>query len=340
MNGFIFLSIAWLAGCGLLWSGLPAPENGTRGLETDAKIDRNVGARLADSQMPGPGAGEFQKVNSHGLDVRYRIIGRGAPLLVLGGGPGDVSDRYVSLCDLLSKNAQCILVEQRGTGKSTPAVRDASTISVALTLDDFEAIRRRLGLEKWAVLGFSYGGYLASLYAHFFPSSVSSLVLLDSMGLNWEGLQTFMDNVTSRLWASDLEILEYWSDPARMKADPKQAITEIIRARMPGYFFDRGKSLPVRQAVKADDFDFEMGDWIYRDTVDRKLDLAKMEARFRGPTLILHGRQDPGGEKVALGLAAYYKNSRLVFIEKCGHYSYVEQPEKVLLAVVGFLAEK
>ena len=117
-----------------------------------------------------------------------------------------MADRYLGLCELLAKNQQCILVEQRGTGKSAPAVHDASTISVALTLDDFEAIRRQLGLKQWNVLGFSYGGYLASLYAHYFPSAVSSLTLLGSMGLNGHGLAQFQDNISSRLWAADLEL--------------------------------------------------------------------------------------------------------------------------------------
>ncbi len=284
--------------------------------------------------------GQDLKVNSHGLDIHYRLFGKGVPLLILGGGPGDVAGRYLSLCELLAKNQQCILVEQRGTGQSTPAVRDTSTISVALTLDDFEAIRKQLGLKQWAVLGFSYGGYLASLYSHFFPASVSSLILLGSMGLNWDGSAQFDDNVTARLWASDLQLFDYWSDPARLKADRQQAITEIIRARTPGYFFDRKKSLLVSQTMKFADFDFAMGDLIYRDTIERKLDLAKMEAKFAKPVLILHGRQDPGGESVALVLGQYYKNSKLVFIEKCGHYSWVEQPEKVLAAVSEFLALK
>jgi proline iminopeptidase len=284
--------------------------------------------------------GQDLKAKSHGLDIHYRIIGQGVPLLILGGGPGDVSSRYLSLCELLAKNQQCILVEQRGTGQSTPAVHDESTISLSLTLDDFEAIRQQLGLKQWAVLGFSYGGYLASLYTHYFPAAVSSLILLDSMGLNWDGLAQFEDNVTAKLWASDLELFEYWNDPARMKADSQQAITEIIRARMPGYFFDRKKSLLVSQTMKSADFDFAMGDWIYKDVVNRKLDLLKMEAKFDKPVLILHGRQDPGGESVPLTLARYYKHSQLVFIEKCGHYSWIEQPEKVLAAIDEFLAPK
>ncbi len=282
--------------------------------------------------------GQGRTVNSHGLDIHYREFGQGAPLLILGGGPGDSSERYLGLCELLAQKARCILVEQRGTGASKPPVFDASTISVALTLDDLEAIRCRLGLRQWSVLGFSYGGYLASLYAHFHPASVSSLVLLGSVGLNFDGFPQFMDNVSSRLCAADRELVAYWSNPARMKADPKQATTEIIRARMPGYFFDRTKSLLVSQAMKASDFDFDMGEWIFRDIEARGLDLAKMEAAFSGPVLVLHGRQDPTGESAPLALQRYYKNSDLVFVEKCGHYSWVEQPEKILAVVGEFLA--
>lgn len=282
--------------------------------------------------------GQDLKVNSHGLDIHYRLFGQGVPLLVIGGGPGDVADRYLGLCELLAKNQQCILVEQRGTGKSAPAVYDASTISVALTLDDFEAIRKQLGLKQWNVLGFSYGGYLASLYTHYFPSAVSSLTLLGSMGLNGYGLAQFQDNIISRLWAGDLELFEYWNDPQRMKADPQHAISEIIRACMPGYFFDRKKSLLVSQEIKGSDFNFETGDWIWRDISKQKLDLAKMTPTFTGAVLILHGRQDPLGESVPLALERYYKKSKLVFIEKCGHYSWVEQPEKVLAPISEFLA--
>lgn len=282
--------------------------------------------------------GQNLKVNSHGLDIHYREFGQGAPLLILGGGPGDSSDRYLGLCELLATQARCILVDQRGTGASKPAVYNASTLSIALTLDDLEAVRRQLGLRQWSVLGFSYGGYLASLYAHSHPAAVSSLVLLGSVGLNLDGFPQFMDNVSSRLCASDRELVAYWSDPGRMKADAPGATTEIIRAYMPGYFFDRKKSLLVSQVMKASDFDFEMGEWIIKDIENKKLDLAALTPAFAGAVLILHGRQDPSGESAPLALQRYYRNSRLVFVEKCGHYSWVEQPEKILAAVGEFLA--
>jgi len=283
---------------------------------------------------------QFQKVNSNNLDIYYRIFGQGTPILIIGGGPGDISDRYLSLCELLSTNYQCILVDQRGTGKSAPAVFDSTTISITLTLEDFEAIRNKLGIEQWSVLGFSYGGYLASLYAHFYPSSISSLVLLNSMGLNTNAFYYFLDNINSKLQASDLAIVEFWSDSARYSQDPKHAIVEIIRARMAGYFYDREKSLLVSQTMKDSDFDFNVGRWIWKETVDRNLDLAEMESNFEKPVIIIQGRQDPLGESVAMSLSDYYKNSELVFIEKCGHYSWIEQPDAVLTAISNFFATK
>jgi proline iminopeptidase len=276
-------------------------------------------------------------IENSGVQLFYRIFGQGLPILIIGGGPGDNSDRYIGLCELLSKHFQCILVDQRGTGKSMPEKLDSTTISISLTLSDFEAIRKKLGLKEWSVLGFSYGGYLASLYAHFYPTSVSNLVLMGSIGLNTSVFNYFGSNIYSRHCASDIEQLEYWSDSARIAQNPNHALVERIRAMMPGYFYDRGKSRMVSNVMKDTDFNFSMGQWIWGDVAKRKLDLSKMRENFNKPVLILHGRQDPVGESVPQELSQYYKNSKLVFIEKCGHYSWVEQPDTVIFKIGSFL---
>lgn len=276
---------------------------------------------------------QYQKVKSHELDIYYRIFGQGKPILIIGGGPGDVSDRCLSLCDLLSKNYQCILVDQRGTGKSAPAVFDSTTINIDLTLKDFEAIRVQLGLKDWNVLGFSYGGFLASVYGEKYPSSVSSLITLGSMGFDFSTFRYFSDNILSKLWQNDLDALEYWSDSARYAADTHHATVETIRAMMPGYFFNREKALIEGKNMKDSDFDFEMGNWIWIDIQKKYMNLGQTNSNFDKPVLILQGRQDPMGESAAIKISQYYKNSELVFIEKCGHYSWIEQPEKVLSAI-------
>lgn len=284
--------------------------------------------------------GQYKKVNSKGLDIYYRIFGEGEPILIIGGGPGDVSDRYLSLCELLSQNFKCILVDQRGTGKSSPAVYDSTTITVALTLDDFEAIRNQLGLKQWNVLGFSYGGFIASVYSSKFSESVSSLIALGSLGFDFGVFRYFNDNIKSKLHSGDLELLKYWSDSSRAALNPKHAIVETIRAKMPGYFFDREKALLVSQNMKDSDFNFEMGNWIWRDIEKNYSNINQTKSNFDKPVLVLQGRQDPLGEFAAVNLSHYYKKSKLIFVERCGHYSWVEQPEKVLSSIKEFLSIK
>jgi proline iminopeptidase len=149
------------------------------------------------------------------------------------------------------------------------------------------------------------------------------------MGLNTDAFGHFLDNITTKLSAPDLELLEYWSDSVRVAEDFHHAITEQIRAKMPGYFFDRKKSLLVSQIIKDTDFNFEMGQWIWKDILNRNLDLVERGSNFSEPVLILHGRQDPFGESVPQSLLRYYKKSKLIFVEKCGHYSWIEQPDKI-----------
>jgi len=283
--------------------------------------------------LTNPSFAQYHKVNNKGLDIYYRIFGEGKPLLILGGGPGDVSDRYLSLCELLASKYKCILVEQRGSGKSTPVVYDSTTVSLDLTISDLEIIRKKLKFEQWNVLGFSYGGYLAAYYAKNFPTSVTSLIHLNSMGLNTLAFGHFLDNINSGLQASDMEVVNYWMDSARITDNRQHAITEMIRARMPGYFYSREKSLLVTQTMKDTDFNFDVGKWIWKDVTD----LTKLKPLYEDRVLIIGGRQDPLGEGVPIAINKYYKDSKLIFIEKCGHYSWIEQPEKVLNTISEFL---
>lgn len=282
---------------------------------------------------------QYQKITNNNLNIYFREFGGGEPLLIIGGGPGDVSDRYLSICNLLDENYRCILVDQRGTGKSAPENPDTANINIDLTLRDFEAIRIKLGLRSWNILGFSYGGYLASLYAHFYPSSIKSLILMDSMGLNTGAFAYFRDNITSRMSTDDIELMNYWIDSSRVAQNPSLAITERIRAMMPGYFYDREKSFEVSQTIKPEDFNFKMGNLIWKDVISRNLDLAEMGVNYTGRVLILYGRQDPIGAPVAEKLNIYYPDSKLIYIEKCGHYSWIEQPEIVLSKIKSFLTD-
>ncbi len=71
--------------------------------------------------------------------------------------------------------------DQRGCGRSTP---HASTLETDLKdnttwklIEDIESLREHLGIERWLVLGGSWGSTLALAYAELHPDRVTELIL-------------------------------------------------------------------------------------------------------------------------------------------------------------------
>jgi proline iminopeptidase len=105
----------------------------------------------------------------------------GKPAIVLHGGPGSgCSPAFRSYFDPASYRA--VLFDQRGCGRSTPHASDPSTdLSVNTTdhlLEDIERLRRHLDIDRWLVLGFSWGSTLGLAYAETHPDRVSELILV------------------------------------------------------------------------------------------------------------------------------------------------------------------
>ncbi|HET7488503.1 MAG TPA: prolyl aminopeptidase [Acidimicrobiales bacterium] len=104
----------------------------------------------------------------------------GRPAIVLHGGPGTgCSPRMRRLFDPAAYRT--VLPDQRGSGRSRPSAADPATDLSANTthhlVDDLEALRRHLGVERFVVLAFSWGCTLALAWAERHPGSVDAMVL-------------------------------------------------------------------------------------------------------------------------------------------------------------------
>ncbi len=97
-------------------------------------------------------------------------------LFLLHGGPGGDHTGLKTPAFDFREWAQLVYVDHRGCGQSKPAPRESCTLEQ--NIQDIEALRAHLGLERIALLGYSYGGMVAQGYAIRHPSHTTRLILL------------------------------------------------------------------------------------------------------------------------------------------------------------------
>ncbi len=99
----------------------------------------------------------------------------------LAGGPGSAATDNVAIRSqqftLLQTDHDILLVDQRGTGRSTVGHADATRYGTRMAMDDLDAVRTALGYRQLDVIGSSYGATAAQVYATLHPASVHALVL-------------------------------------------------------------------------------------------------------------------------------------------------------------------
>lgn len=103
----------------------------------------------------------------------------GQPAVYVHGGPGSgCSARARGFFD--PHAYRIVLFDQRGCGRSRPLLSQASQLQTNTTqhlIRDLEVLRSHLSIDRWVMLGASWGSTLALAYAQTYPERVAALVL-------------------------------------------------------------------------------------------------------------------------------------------------------------------
>ena len=113
-----------------------------------------------------------------GKKIWYEIHGAeyDDTLLYLHGGPGASCLDFVNQAGALSQKMRVVLFDQLGVLRSD-AIAGNESYGMEYQIEMIEEMRKILGIEKWSILGHSYGGMLAVLYAYTYPDSIDKIVL-------------------------------------------------------------------------------------------------------------------------------------------------------------------
>lgn len=136
----------------------------------------------------------------------------GKPVVFLHGGPGGgTSPKQRRFFD--PQRYRIVLFDQRGCGKSRPHASLVDNTTWHL-VQDIEALREHVGVERWQVFGGSWGSTLALAYAEKHPERVTELVLRGIFLVRrWE-LEWFYQSGTSLLYPDAWEKYEALIPPA------------------------------------------------------------------------------------------------------------------------------
>ena len=277
----------------------------------------------------------MQTLQIRDASLYVEVTGHGDPLVLMHGGPGL---DHVSLTSFraLADRHTVILYDHRCNGRSSGAPIESMTWD-NLTADA-DALRERLGFERWAVLGHSFGGHVALEYVLRYPDRVSRLVLMDTAADARWSQEHAADVLAGR--GFDRKTVAVARRFYVGRVPPKDFVRASFRL-VPAYDHRFSLVRAAREMVE--------GGWRMRTRPEalqfggrmmRGWSVMDRLGEIQVPTLVLAGHDDflfPP-ESQAL-LAAGIPNARLRIIERAGHNPQTERPAETLSAVGDFLAE-
>ena len=273
---------------------------------------------------------------SNGVRIYYRTFGAGTPILIINGGPGLNSDGFVDLAKTLSVHNQTIIYDQRGTGRSAMQKIDASTITMQLMVDDMENLRKQLKIERWIILGHSFGGMLASYYSTIHPDKIISLILSSSGGIDLELLSYVSKNINAKLTPQQLDSANYWSQKIADGDTSYFARWQRAKALANAYVYDKKYAAAIAERLTHSNL--TINNLMWQDMQKINFNCASKLLTFTRPVLIIQGRQDIIEERTSQKASKILKNSRLVILDHCVHYGWLDNRDAYLSEVEKFIS--
>ncbi|HEY1648887.1 MAG TPA: proline iminopeptidase-family hydrolase [Terracidiphilus sp.] len=307
-------------------------------------------AALAAQTAPNVYPQQSGFVDAHGVLIYYVEFGKGAPLVVLHGGPGADHTYFLPWLLPLARTHRLIFIDERGSGQSE-RLQDVSQYTIEKMADDVEAVRLALNLGKIDLLGHSCGGVLAEAYALKYQQHLNHLILNSTFASTRE-----MNEVLAR-------------EKAQMQPDKLARLNQLEQAGLfgKGAKWEHGRYpaeyetlawgdgyFPFLYGARPDaNYDPAQGNaptnWeLYREmwgsdgefVIDGNLKSVEWVDRLptiHVPTLVMAGDHDECDPSLSREMHEKIAGSKLVILPNAGHMNFVDQPEMWQQTVDGFL---
>jgi proline iminopeptidase len=275
----------------------------------------------------------LKKIN--GTSLFLSVKGSGDPLIVIHGGPGLNHSYFIPYLQGLEKKLQVIYYDQRACGRSlTPS---ADSISMKLLVEDIEAIRKELKVEKVNILAHSWGAVLAAHYASQYPDRIKRFIFSNPSMLSREFDQEAAALVKQKTTKADsvdraaifgsgpLDIKKYdelFRISFRISAYDRANISKM-NLNLPANFLESNRAL-FTALMKDPGFNSDM---------------YNVLPSFKFPVLIIHGQSDVLPQRSIERLEKGLPDKQLIVFKKSGHFPFLEETDAYNDALLKFLSQ-
>jgi len=275
-------------------------------------------------------------------------------LLYLHGGPGASCLDFHNQAVAIGERHKVIAIDQYGVLRSDAIPADEA-YGMRTQIDMLEQMRRDLNIERWSLLGHSYGGMLACLYANLFPDSIST-VIYECPGFNFKqsfktvtkyflaffqqenhekGIKLCNENLAKEFQDGDRAIMNTWAEMSQIVHDQK--VRNYLHSVS---FAEYEKNRPTAGIPK---------EWWQKANThfEKLIQDGEMFSNFLGlldqnrqPSLLITGDYDPacGEDQIDYFINHAPKAHHKAF-HNSGHFPRIEQAQEYTECVCDFIDE-
>ena len=255
-------------------------------------------------------------------------------IFLLHGGPGGDHLRFKQHTLELQNQAQLIFIDHRGCGRSKKSKQKDYTLEN--NIEDIEALRQHLGLDKICILGTSYGGIVAQGYAIRYPQHLDKLILVVTAP-SYHG------------FAESKQILKERGTPKQIKTAERLWNGDFKNLKQVMDYFNVMDSLYSEKAKKKGHAVFGRSQtvWSYEALNEgfggflRDYNFIPHLKKITCPTLVLAGKHDwicpPSQSKT---IAKHIPNAKLKIFNNSSHAVAVDAHKEYIKSIQQFLKSK
>ena len=288
--------------------------------------------------LPPPREGRSEV---HGYLLYWKSIGDPGPrgtVVMLHGGPGATHEYLLPFADLAHDGYRVVFYDQLGCGRSELA-RSTDEYAIDRDVEDLHALRAALGLDRFHLIGSSYGGLLAIAYTLAHPEAVKTLVSVSGLADVPLAVRE-MQRLKRELPAPIPAVLDrYEATGEYQHPEYLAAVQEFYRrhlCRLPDwppdlrYSFEH-LSLPKYGTMNGPN------EFTIQGTI-RDYDATARLPGIRAPTLVTVGRYDEVTPTVARSIREHIPGSELVEFPESSHTAFWEERARYFEVLRAFLA--